>query len=389
MIANIFKHVKKLSRIFEKVKITKQSSALPSLKSTTNMSTSTSKQELMSVAHSKKYIGVFVDLDNLIGQISSRNASPHLLDQLIIEMAEPLKGEVKAIVYGNLCFHGLTVSTFKYKKLTVEYRDTPVVGYEGKTSTDTIMVVDMLELRSQLAKAILVSCDVDFTPVAKSFKKHQVCFELVKFGPTRKLLLDEAQTVHDGYQFLDKVTKLTAEQLLITALASNRQSLPLAKASQVLARWQYNTWQENKNFVNFLKKLSIPNLQIDTNIPGRVYIKQPQVSVGEKLKNMGVPVLNKRQYALLFKAIANSQLGRSPKEIIDKVHSYCLNNGCNLTHDEIKSVVVKVLPEMNTSSKPQRFASKYLSWMFQKSKVCFGGVLNAQDKVYIKSIIHA
>jgi uncharacterized LabA/DUF88 family protein len=334
----------------------------------------------------EQYTGIFVDLDNVIGQLEKTNVSSDFVDQLLIEMGVQFSGAVKVFSYGNLKFHGLEENKFDYENITVEYIDTPVIGYKGKTNTDTIMTVEIVEKKPLLSKAVIVSCDVNFEPAALSLNKSHVPVEIIQFGHTRRLLLKQAQKVHDGFHYLNRVK--TAEELVIAAIGNSKKPLHIAKASQILGRWKYNSWQGHKKFGNFLKTLSITYLQVDTTLPGTLYIAKPQDIITKKLKNMGVLALSETQYSILFQAIAKSQLGPSPRTIVEAVHHYCADKGFELTYAEIENVVVKVLPEMNTSSKPQRFASKYLNWLFQKSKVSFGGLLNSQDKEFIKSIVH-
>ena len=367
-------------------------------------------------------VGIFVDLDNVIGQLENNQSKQALLsniDLFFIHMAKRYEGQVNVNVYGNLSCWNLKAVKFDLENISVNYIDTPVVNDYDKTTTDHKMVVDMMRPEHTLSRTVLVTCDVGFMHVAESYLQDGIPVELIQFGPTNYRLKLVVNTIVNGFDlfkeakilkpehaapaFNDKKPTSTtviaktkrpvpkyADEMLIEAIQSSDGDYLLVQASQLLKEFKTDDWRGYKTFTQFVQSLNIPNLKIDKSRDDLLSIDEPvevEQSVEKKLKQMEVPVLSAKQYDSIFKTLATCSLNKAPSQLVETAYAQCKESECVVTRQELEKVIVKVLPDIKKSNKPYVLAAKYLKWLFQKSKVSFKGLLNAQDRENLTLLI--
>ena len=288
-----------------------------------------------------------------------------------------------------------------------------------KTTTDHKMVVDMMRPEHTFSRTVLVTCDVGFMHVAESYLQDGIPVELIQFGPTNYRLKLVVNTIVNGFDILkeakilkpqqaaptfttkkpiktgviaktERTAQKYADEMLIEAIKSSEGKYVLAQASQLLKEFKTDDWRGYKTFTQFVRSLNIPNLTIDKSRDGLLSIEEPvavEQSFEKKLKQMGVPVLSAKQYDSIFKTLATCSLNKAPSQLVDSVYALCKESECVVTREELEKVIVKVLPDIKKSNKPYVLAAKYLKWLFQKSKVSFKGLLNAQDRENLTLLI--
>jgi len=360
-------------------------------------------------------VGVFVDFDNVLGQINDVITKQYLInniDSIFLHIAKRYKGLVKVNVYGNLKYWKLTAKKLVQENAVLNYIDTPVVNGHGKTTTDCKMVVDMMKATHTLSYAVLVSCDVDFEHLAEHYLQEGISLELIKFGPVNNQLELLFNKVVNGFDILkqsnivkskhvaaklckkeidkSKVKKDSkyADEILIEAIKSSAKGLYLAEAGSLLKDFKSDKWRGHKTLTHFIISLSIPNLELDNTQNGLLTINEcKRVSIEQKLKNMEVPILSSRQYKTIFTLLSKRALSNEPATLIDTLHNNCKEIGCSVKRKELEQIVVKILPDISKSNKPYILASKYLKWLFQKSKVSYKGLLNTRDREKLAMLI--
>jgi len=367
-------------------------------------------------------VGIFVDLDNVIGQLGDYKTEQALLrniDLFFIHMAKRYEGQVNVNVYGNLSCWKLKEVKFDLENISVNYIDTPVVNDYDKTTTDHKMVVDMMKQEHRLSQSVLVTCDAGFMHVAESYQQEGIPVELIQFGPTNYLLKLVVNTIVNGFDILKEAKILKpghaaptfnskkptstaviaktkraaqkyADEMLIEAIQSSDGDYLLVQASQLLKEFKTDDWRGYKTFTQFVQSLNIPNLKIENDRDGLLSLNEPVVAeyaVEKKLKRMKVPVLSAKQYDSIFKTLATCSLNKAPSQLVETAYAQCKESECAVTRQELEKVIIKVLPDIKKSNKPYVLAAKYLKWLFQKSKVSFKGLLNAQDRENLTLLI--
>jgi uncharacterized LabA/DUF88 family protein len=341
-------------------------------------------------------VGVYVDIDNVVGQLDSY-IKPYFLEnlyQVLIQIGrEYYDCQVCINVYGNLEYHGLSALTFESENITVVYIDTPVINNWGKTLTDTRMVVDMMININKYFQTVLVTCDVDFEPVAEHFNVQNQPIDIIKFGHTHHELLKYSRNVIDGHELLAKSSILPisfAKELLVNKLKESDNNLPLATASHLLSGFRANKWQGCKTFANFIKSLHIPNMIISPEHSGVLSFSKPLTvdeSVDAKLKDLGLSTLSTGQYRDLFKAISKCELGLETSKLVEHVHQELIySKEFEKTH--IEKIVTKLLPYLNKQYKPSKLASLFRDWLVKKSTVV-GSSFNSSERIYLSTLIKA
>jgi hypothetical protein len=369
-------------------------------------------------------VGIFVDLDNVIGQLGDYKTEQAVLrniDLFFIHMAKCYEGQVQVNVYGNLSCWRLKEAQFELENISVNYIDTPVVNDYDKTTTDHKMVVDMMDAKHTVSQlqCVLVTCDAGFMHVAESYQEKIIPVELIQFGPTNYRLKLIVNTIVNGFDILKEAkiikhnhvtprfytdkptstgviaktkrpTQKYADDMLIEAIKSSDGEYVLAQASQLLKEFKTDNWRGYKTFTQFVESLNIPNLTIDKEQDGLLSINEPVVVddvVETKLKQMKVPVLNAKQYDSIFNTLAKCSLDKEPSQLVETTYEYCKKTECTVTREELENIITKVLPYIKKSNKPYVLAAKYLKWLFQKSKVSFKGILNSQDRENLTLLI--
>lgn len=367
-------------------------------------------------------VGIFVDLDNVIGQLGdykTEQAVVRNIDLFFIHMAKRYEGKVQVNVYGNLSPWKLNKSQLELENIRVSYIDTPVRNDHGKTTTDTKMAVDMTVDSYKISQCVLVSCDIDFEHPVAHYQQEGIPVELIQFGHTNHELKVLVNTIVNGFDILKeaKILKLKhvaptfnskkptsttviaktkrpvpkyADKMLIEAIESSDGDYLLAQASLLLKEFKADDWRGYKTFTQFVQSLNIPNLKIDKSRDGLLSIDEPVVvghSVEKKLKQMEVPVLTAKQYDSIFKTLATCSLNKAPSQLVETAYAQCKESECAVTRQELEKVIIKVLPDIKKSNKPYVLAAKYLKWLFQKSKVSFKGLLNTQDRENLTLLI--
>lgn len=360
-------------------------------------------------------VGIFVDFDNLFSHINDTATKQGLIrniDAFFTFVAKRYKGLVKVNVYGNLSYWQLEAKKLEQENIIINYIDTPVVNGHGKTTTDCKMVVDMMKATHTLSYAVLVSCDVDFEHLIQHYIQERILSELIKFGHVNRRLELLFNKVVNGFDVLQqsKIIKSKyvstniskkgintntpkkgckyADEILIEAIKSSSKGLHLAEAGNLLKDFKHNNWQGHKNLTLFIISLNIPNLKLDNTQNGLLTINDcNRLSIEQKLKSMEVPVLSARQYKTIFNLLSTHALSNEPAKLIDIVHVNCKELGCFIKRKELEQVVVKILPDISKSNKPYVLASKYLKWLFHKSKVSYKGILSTKDRETLAMLI--
>ena len=112
---------------------------------------STGANYLRQVANATQpdHTNIYVDLDNLLGNFKENHYSLYKniithIDDVMTEIAKDYSKQVTIYIYGNLKYHELTETEVDTAYGKISYKDTPVINGYGKTSTDLILAMDVI-----------------------------------------------------------------------------------------------------------------------------------------------------------------------------------------------------------------------------------------------------
>jgi|GEM_PF-6991241 len=359
-------------------------------------------------------VNVYVDLDNLLGNFKDKDKLLYKnitfnIDSVLIEIAKDyLNQRVVIYVYGNLKYHQLIEKTIPTPNGEIIYKDMPVLTSHGKTTTDMLMGVDILEQATSYVRCALVTNDVDFKHVIQSLNKQGTPVDLIKYGYTHYQLDNSADSVKDGFKYLIRSSsdnKLIATYLLKQAIHDAKNICPASIALKKLEHFASNNWQGFNSFAGFVGSLSITNLKIiPTNgssftieeqlrkepEPIKISANSIEEVMAGKLTKMNIPNLDENTYDTLFDQLNDCNPGAPLAITVKRIYKKCHQAGLDIGRTQIKQIISQIRPYLNkpntkNANRTDILKHKYLESILKKAAVNFNDFLNDEERDYMTS----
>ena len=160
--------------------------------------------------------------------------------------------DIGLLIYGNFSYHEINMGQFPdYIKVI----DTPLVTGHGKTVTDSLMIVDMLNVKDQYDHYVLLTRDVDSVPVIKYLERHGKKITLLPFGLINQALKHSCGSHIDGFLISLKLGMPieTGYEIEIKPPFLAHEYTYFNKAAHLLNKYNKSDWLGQGSFMRLVK----------------------------------------------------------------------------------------------------------------------------------------